>query len=614
MPVQNGEYVQMNESEIISALESEFRSEFGNDIDLTESSVFATLANVLASVLSANQEQSLQEVYESGFLDTAAGGDLDKVVSIIGINRRPAIHATGVQRFSSSNPVTQDYVIQNGTTLQTGGNSPIEFETVETAVLEYIDGFESNSLASYDGDTGTGTFDTVQTHPAVGDFELQAGATAGDHIFHSGVTIKEGATVEFDVYPETDTIPIVTFGVQDASNYYQVVIDCSLANGSEELRIEKVEGGGVTQTIATTSGLDIPEGQYHHGTLTWNITGQISFELADVGSVGGTDGDAERWRDGHIGFKSGDGTASKYWDEVAMSAVSADIRAVVGGAHGNVGANSVTTIPSPPSGIDSTTNLYPVGDDSYDLLSGEPFSVGKDRETDDELRERARNTVSTGGDATHDALVNSLVNTVENVSSVTVYENKTDTDNTGSGGLPPHSFEAVVYGGDDQDIAETIHDKKALTARDYGGAHGTAVTQTVTADSNGQSFDISFSHPTAVNIDITMDVVADDTYVGDEELKDRIVKYVGGTLSDGTTQLGLDVGEDMMVDEIEEIVTGREDTGVIGFDMNASTEEITTTPSKTTNSNGLEVVSIGANEVAQTDATDGSITINVTKV
>lgn len=616
MPVQNGEYVQMSEAEIISALESEFRTEFGNDIDLTQSSVFSTLAEVLSSVLSKNQEKSLQEVYESGFLETAAGDNLNKVVAIIGIRRRPAIHATGVQRFISNSPVNNDKTIQRGTLIQTDSTDPIEFETTETATLKYIDGWEDNDIAEYAGDTGTGTFSTVSTHPKEGSYELKAGATSGDHIFNEENPIYEGTELHFDVYPEASTVPIITFGVRDVSNHYQVVLDT--ASATNQVRIEKVESGAVSQTIDSVDVSNgIPTGQYNHVELDWNITGQISVTLTDsngneVATAGGKDSDTSRWREGYVGFKSGDATAAKYWDEATTAAVSANIRELVGGDHGNVGSNSITTLPSPPAGVDTTKNLYPVGDNTYIDRTDEPFVVGKDKETDQELRTRAKESVSSGGDATHDALVNNLLNDVDGVTSVTIYENKTENDNTGTGGLPPHSFEAVVHGGENLDVAQAIFDKKALTSRDYGGAHGTSVTKTITADSNGQQFDIQFTRPTALAVSMTMDIVVSDTFIGKDKLKDRIIEYIGGTLTDGSKAVGLGVGEDVMVDEVEDIVTGENETGVIGFDMNASSTELSTTPAKTTNSNGLQIVDVGANEVPEIDPS--SITINVTQV
>jgi hypothetical protein len=263
---------------------------------------------------------------------------------------------------------------------------------------------------------------------------------------------------------------------------------------------------------------------------------------------------------------------------------------------------------SPPNGVSSTTNPYPTANTSYEDRNGDPFVIGRDEENDSQLRNRAQDAVTGGGDATHDALVSELVNNTPNVTSVTVFENKTDIDNTGSGGLPPHSFEAVVFGGTDEDVATSIFDKKAITARDYGGANGTKVTYTVTAESNNQTRDIEFSRPTKVDIDINADILVDESYIGDDPLRDRLTEYIGGTLSNGSDTVGLGVDEDVRIDRLKDIIVG-EDTGVVGFDQSVDGNVLETTPSKTT-VDGLEVISIGANEVAQTDATDASITLN----
>lgn len=602
--------IRMTKEEILSALESEFRSEFGNDIDLTESSVFSTFGEVLSTVLSQNQEQSLQEVYESGFLDTAEGPDLDRVVAIVGIQRRSAIHATGVQRFMSSDPVTTDYTIQKGTTVQTEGDDPKYYETSETTKLEYIDGFEDGNLdSSYEGDTGSAS--VVSIHPSVGSYELQLDATAGAHVY-SDSKIEEGTTMDFDVYPESATVPIVTFGVQDVNNHYQVSVDSDLG----EVRLEKVEGGSVSKTIDSV-GVSIPTGEHSHVEIDWNVTGHIGVSVQnggnEIATVGGYDSQdyTNRWSDGFVGFKSGDANAAKYFDEATTSAVSANIRAKSGGERSNVGSNSITSMPSPPSGVHDTTNLYAVGDPDNVDKNGEQFRIGQPEESDDKLRQRAKDSVSSGGHATVDSIVSALLNEVDNVRSVNIYENKTDNDNTGSGGLPPYSFEAVVHGGDDYDVAETIYNKKAATSRDYGGSHGTAVTKTIQSEVNGQQFDITFSRPSSLSITITTDLVVDDTYVGDEEIKNAIVSYIGGVDTVGANVVGLGVGEDVHMDQVEKIIVG-DDNGVIGFDMNASSYEIDTSPSTTTSSNGLEIIDVGSNEVPNIDASN--ITINTKQV
>jgi len=607
MPVQDGFYEQLTVDEIRSALESELQVEFGQNIDLTESSVFTTLANVLATVLHDNQEQSLQDVYESAFLDTAEGQALDDVVAIIGLQRRDAIHATGVERFSATGPVTQDYPIQSGTTVQTGGEFPIEFETSEPTALELIDSFEDGSLSEYSGNTGNASIVTDANAPQ-GDNVLELDATDGAHIYDGGIDISTGTTFHAWLNPTAGTAPAVTFAIQpsDPDTYYQVVVDES----TDEVRIEYVLNNSVDTVIDTLSSAGITAGEYHEVEIDWNVTGNIGIELFDssdasLGTAGGVD---TTLLNGHTGFKSEDATGTKRIDWYTTSAVSANIRALVGGVDGNVGAESITRLPSPPSGVDTATNLYPTGDTSYSNTQGDEFTVGTNAETDSQLRDRAQDAVAGGGSATHDAIVDRLVNDTPGVTSVTVYENKTNTDSTGSGGLPEYSFEAVVFGGEDDDVAEAIFDEKAVTSRDYGGANGTAVTVTVTADSNGQERDISFSRPAKVDVDLTLDLVVDDAYIGDDALRDEIVSYIGGTLSEGTEVVGLGVGEDVLIDQVRDIVVG-DDTGVIGFDSSVDGTPISTTPSITT-VDGLDVVDIGENEVAQSDASDASITLN----
>lgn len=611
MPIVNGTYQQRPADAIRDAIEGELQNEFGEDIDLTESSVFTTLTTVLSTVLANNQEESLEDVYQSAFLDTATGVDLDRVVSIIGISRRPAIHATGVQQFYSDGQVVQDYTIQNGTKVQTKGNAPIEFETTESVTLQLVDSFEDGNVTEYSGDTNSASVITDADAPQ-GDNVLQLDGTDGAHIYNDNFQLQRGTTMHARVRPSTNTVPTVTFGIDpiDPTNYYQIAVDHS----TDEVRLERVENDAIAATIDTATGVGLTAGVFHEIEWDWSITTNIGVTVYDdedneLATLGGDDG---TFLDGHCGFKSGDATSTKEFDWYTTSAVSANIRAINGGTNGNVGPNSISSMPAPPSGVDTTTNLYPTGTTDYTDTNGQEFAIGKDRERDEDLRSRANEAVTGGGDATHDALVAELVNNTQGVSSVTIYENKTDQDNTGSGGLPPHAFEAVVFGGDDEDVAQTIFDKKAITAHDYGGVHGTKNSATVISDVNNDTREIEWSRPTKVDIDVTLDLVTDESYVGDNKIRDKIIRYIGGTLSNGSEVVGLGVGQNVRIDAIRDIVVG-EDTGVIGLDQSVDGSPVETTPSYTTE-NGLEVVSVGANEVAQADATDASITLNTREV
>ena len=65
-----------------------------------------------------------------------------------------------------------------------------------------------------------------------------------------------------------------------------------------------------------------------------------------------------------------------------------------------------------------------------------------------------------------ESIVGELLNNIENVESASGYEN--DTDYVDSRGLPPHSIEIIVEGGDNSEIAQAILRRKAGGIQTYG--------------------------------------------------------------------------------------------------------------------------------------------------
>jgi len=590
-------------SEIEASLRQQLRDDFSTDIDLTENSVFSTLSRVLATVFAENQEQTLEDVYQSAFVDTATGSDLDAVVALAGIQRRSAINATGVERFNANGPVSADSVIPRGTTVQTGGTDPTVFETTERVILQYFDGFEqTDTLNEYAGDVGAASIVTSTTYDGLR--SLQLDSTADSHIYNPNHILQRGSAHTGHVRVSSGSVAYSTYGIQSLGEYYQVAINPT----TNKIELSVVANG--TPTVINTTTVAVPTDTWLRIDHQWDIDTQHTITVTDtttdsvVGSLRGTD---SSYVAGPIGFKIAANSTAQF-DEFAMSHVGANIRATNGGPDGNVGANAITSLPVSIAGISGVSNPFPVGDTNLTNTKSVRFVDGKAAETDSELRKRAKKAVSEGGSATADAIVSDLLNNVTGVQSVSLYENKTDVDNTGSGGLPPYSLETVVYGGDSLDIAESIYENKAVTATDYGGVRGTQVTETVVSDVNEQQWDISFTRPTTVGINVTVDIIVNETYVGDSPIRDNIVSYVGGTDSGGEETLGLGVGEDVRIDELRDRIVADEN-GVVGLDYSVDGTPLTTTPSKTT-VDGLEVIQIGANEVPQADATDGTLVIN----
>lgn len=76
-----------------------------------------------------------------------------------------------------------------------------------------------------------------------------------------------------------------------------------------------------------------------------------------------------------------------------------------------------------------------------------------------------------------------------------------------TGGLPPHSIRCVIYGGDDNDIAEAIWELKPAGIETYGSE------TVIITDSQGDSQAINFSRPAVV--DVRLDVFI--TYNNEED-------------------------------------------------------------------------------------------------
>lgn len=141
-------------------------------------------------------------------------------------------------------------------------------------------------------------------------------------------------------------------------------------------------------------------------------------------------------------------------------------------------SNSVTTIVTPIAGWHSVTNFS----------SG---VLGRNRETDNELRIRRLQSLKVTGAGSVEAIQARLRQFVPAVLNALVFENRMPYV---VNGRPPHSFEALVVGGDDNLIANEIWQVKPAGIQ----THGTEVV--MISDSNGNPQEIKFSRPTPVYI------------------------------------------------------------------------------------------------------------------
>lgn len=143
-------------------------------------------------------------------------------------------------------------------------------------------------------------------------------------------------------------------------------------------------------------------------------------------------------------------------------------------------ANTLTVIETPIAGWASANNQNDI-------------DLGNEIETDTELRQRRSKSLQITGTSTVEAIRSRLLQ-VPDVTSATVTEN--DTNVVDGDGRPPHSFEAVVSGGTDDDVANEIWLVKPAGIETHGNT-----TVSIT-DSQNISHDINFSRATDVYLHV----------------------------------------------------------------------------------------------------------------
>ena len=134
----------------------------------------------------------------------------------------------------------------------------------------------------------------------------------------------------------------------------------------------------------------------------------------------------------------------------------------------------------------------------WDAVSNNvPANTGRLAESDTALRQRWNASLYTRSVGMTDSIASALM-TLNGVTSAYVYEN--DTDSTDADGRPPHSIEAVVNGGETDEIGLTIWQKKAAGIYTYG-------SQSVSInDSQGFPHTINFNRPLVVPIYLNITV------------------------------------------------------------------------------------------------------------
>lgn len=219
------------------------------------------------------------------------------------------------------------------------------------------------------------------------------------------------------------------------------------------------------------------------------------------------------------------------------------------GPEGNVAAGTITTITNPGAvaGLKSVTNAA-------------AFTGGRERETDEEYRDRYYASVDYAGGVNADAIRAALLQNVEGIMEAKVFEN--DTDEVDAFGLPPHSIEAIAYGGLDSEIAQVIYKELSAGIQTYGQQ----VVQVITA--SGGTKAVRFNRPRPIQVYVTVHGLVtggDFPHDGRERIRDAIIAYIGDDESGG-----VGVGETLYHQRLPAVLY--KVPGVLDFDLLIGTD------------------------------------------
>jgi uncharacterized phage protein gp47/JayE len=244
---------------------------------------------------------------------------------------------------------------------------------------------------------------------------------------------------------------------------------------------------------------------------------------------------------------------------------------VAGALSPNIG--SITQIVTSYAGWDSVENNVAA-------------VVGRNAESDISLRQRWGASVFDRASAMVEAIRAALIQT-DGVTFAIVYEN--DTDETDADGRPPHSIEAVVAGGQPQDIADTIW-------RTHAGGIATYGSQVVTVnDSQGIPHLMRFNRPTEVPIYLQITVTANP----EKELSGAAIPLIQQAIV--KQGAGLTVGQDVILQSFYGTVY-QATSGAVGYmEIKGSTDGTTWS---------TDNIVMDARHLATFDAANISVTIN----
>lgn len=589
---------------LLEEIQDAERTAFGPNINTQDDSVLGQVNGIFAAKLAELWEVALA-VYRAAYPDSANDEALDNVVAITGVGRLAAESSTATLylNLNTGTTIAVGKAVRIGSTgarwllTEAVSNTSGVQATVQAAVESEEEApvvgnaYAINTIATpVSGWTAKAATNSLNSEP----FPLVDAQTLELKVDDGAVQIVTFATGDFaDIGNATaqevaDAIKAATTGLDaiDANGEVRLISDLDgagsgiqitggTANPALGFAFERIVGFNPNRSAKVLSGASETYALSNGQTLFVQVDGgtsqQVTFNTGDFVAIGAA---LAREVAAVINQDVSGARAYAFGDKVQIESLT-------------LGVNSGIEV---TGGTANAELLFP---DEQEIGSSGDAIVGRDLETDAELRLRREELLRISGAGTLEA-IRSTVRNVLGVNQAFAFEN--DTNVTDGFGRPPKSFEVIVSGGDDQPIGQAIWDTKPAGIESFRDPGPAGVTVQVT-DSQGTVHDVNFSRPTEIRMYVAVTIFVDtaafgagDAVAGEQEVKEAI-EAVGDALQ---------IGEDVVINQFLCAPLGV--TGVV--DVTAIAIDDITPPVNTSN------IVIGDRELAT--FSDADITVTVT--
>lgn len=393
---------QMRLPEIKDQYEDLFIAEFG-DINLDSQSVSGQLIGIFSKVLTDDWE-NLGDVYKSQYPNSATGVSLDNVVQLNGLTRLPALR-TSVVGSATGTPGT---LIPAGSLARLQGSGEIFFSTANAFINNSIalaNTINASALAAQQY--------TVLISGVTYLYSLPIISFSGAIMSGNVISVRINGVNNVDVpYNISSAQTLADLASTILTNFASTVQSATVAGNT--VKLVPVLGKQIIVSTPNVSGGGAPTGSVIFDTpVLFDIAKYLAATINTSTSVSGS------WTSGSSFNIAARNSAFPYalsvGTNLAITSTSSPVP-FLAQTYGPISApaNSLTEILTPVAGWASLTNP-------------QAGVTGRDQETDAELRLRRVQSLHLLGAATVEAIRSRLLQEVDGVSSVIVFENVTMT-------------------------------------------------------------------------------------------------------------------------------------------------------------------------------------------